>query len=221
MIHMHCAEGRYEPEWCLAHYGRRTVELYADWGLLGPHMLASQCVQVSPSEVDLLAAHDVKASHMPLSNCEVGGGFAPVPEMLKAGVTVGLGTDGYVNNYFALMRGAFLMHKARLEDPTVMPARAVWQMATTGGARALGLDQVGALSPGFSADLVVLDADLPTPLDDGNLLDQLLLWRDPQHVDAVMCAGRWLMRGKKVLGIDEEAIRARCQAAAGRLWKNV
>jgi 5-methylthioadenosine/S-adenosylhomocysteine deaminase len=218
MVHMHCAEGRHEPDWCLQQYGKRTVEVYGDWGVLGPQMLASQCVQITPREIELLAAHGVKASHMPLSNCEVGGGFAPVPEMLAAGVTVGLGTDGYVNNFFALMRGAFLMHKARLEDPGIMPARTVWHMATRGGAEALGLDRVGALHPGFSADLVLVDTDLPTPVSAGNLWDQLLLWRDPQHVDAVMCAGRWLMRDKRIPDVDEAAVRARCQVAARGLW---
>jgi len=218
MVHMHCAEGRHEPEWCLEHYGRRTVEVYADWGVLGPGLLASQCVQITPGEIELLAANGVRASHMPLSNCEVGGGFSPVPEMLAAGIAVGLGTDGYVNNIFALMRGAALMHKARLEDPGVMPARTVWHMATHGGARALGLDDVGRLQPGFSADLVLVDADLPTPLTEANLFDQLLLWRDPQHVDGVMCAGRWLMRDKEILNVDTEAVRARCQKAARTLW---
>jgi cytosine/adenosine deaminase-related metal-dependent hydrolase len=218
MVHMHCAEGRYEPEWCLKHYGRRTLEVYAAWGLLGPLVLASQCVQIAPREIELLAEHGVKASHMPLSNCEVGGGFAPVPEMLAAGLTVGLGTDGYVNNFFALMRGATLLHRARLEDPGVMPARTVWHMATLGGAQALGLADVGALRPGFSADLVVLDAGLPTPLSTGNAWDQLLLWREPQHVEAVMCAGRWLMRDGLVLGVDEGQIRERSQEAAWRLW---
>jgi 5-methylthioadenosine/S-adenosylhomocysteine deaminase len=218
MVHMHCAEGRYEPEWCLAHYGRRTVEVYADWGLLGRRTLASQCVQITRSEIDRLAAHGVRVSHMPLSNCEVGGGFSPVPELLKAGVTVGLGTDGYVNDFFALMRGAFLLHKARLEDPGVMPARTVWHLAGRGGAEALNLEGVGALELGFSADLAVVDLDLPTPVSVDNLLDQLLLWRNAQHVDAVMCAGRWLMRDKEILGVDEAAVRARCQSAARALW---
>jgi cytosine/adenosine deaminase-related metal-dependent hydrolase len=181
-------------------------------------MLASQCVQITPREIELLGEYDVKTSHMPLSNCEVGGGFAPVPEMLAAGVTVGLGTDGYINNYFAVMRGAFLMHKARLEEPGVMPAQTVWQMATQGGARALGLERVGALEPGFSADLVVLNAELPTPLTAANLFDQLLLWRDPQHIEGVLCAGRWLMRDGRVIGVDEAALRERCQAAAHKLW---
>jgi cytosine/adenosine deaminase-related metal-dependent hydrolase len=107
-----------------------------------------------------------------------------------------------------------------LEDSGSMAARAVWRMATRGGAKALGLHDVGTLRPGFSADLVLIDADLPTPLSAGNFFDQLLLWRDPQHVDAVMCAGQWLVRDGEILGVDEPAVRARCRQAAHTLWAN-
>ncbi len=219
MVHMHLAEGVHEPKWCLEHYGRRTVEVYADWGLLSPRTLASQCVQINEREIALLAEAGVQVSHMPLSNCEVGGGFSPVPEMLAAGVNVGLGSDGYVNNFFEVMRGAFFMPKARLLDPGTMPAETVWHMATVGGAQALGFTELGTLQPGNFADLVLLDAHLPTPLIAGNLRDQLLLWRNPQHVRDVMCAGRWLMRDGAVLGVDEERIRVRVNEAAAKLWR--
>jgi cytosine/adenosine deaminase-related metal-dependent hydrolase len=151
---------------------------------------------------------------MPLSNCEVGGGFAPLPEMDAAGVTLGLGTDGYVNNMFALMRGAFLMHKARREDPSIMPADRVWHMATEGGAAALGLTGVGALRPGYAADITLIDADLPTPITAHNLREQVILWRDPVHVQAVMCAGKWLHAPE-----DPRTLRARTREQAARLWR--
>jgi cytosine/adenosine deaminase-related metal-dependent hydrolase len=197
----------------------RTLAYYDRLGVLGPRAFASQCVQIDPHEIELLARNGVRVSHMPLSNCEVGGGIAPVPAMLEAGVPVSLGTDGYVNNYFALMRGAFLIHKARLENPQTMPAHVVWKMATLHGAHDLGLaDNVGRLDPGYSADLVLINADTPTPLSAGNLLDQMLLWRDPVNVHSVMCAGRWLMRSQEVIDKDEARIRANCREAAGRLW---
>jgi len=217
--HMHLSEGTYEPEFCLRTYGKRTVEVYDEWGLLGPAVLASQCVQISPREIQLLAQAGVAVSHMPLSNCEVGGGFAPAPEMLAQGITVGLGTDGYVNDFFEVMRGAFLMHKARLQDPTVMPASVVWKMATESGARALGLENVGRVEPGWAADLIAIRADLPTPAAPHNLLDQLLLWRNGRHVSDVMVASEWLKRDGRVLRGDEATIRARCQQAAQRLWE--
>lgn len=218
-VHMHLSEGSYEPEHCLRTYGMRPVAHYRRLGVLGPRMLASQCVQLDDSELDLLAESGAWVSHMPLSNCEVGGGWAPVPEMLLRGITIGLGTDGYINNFFEVMRGAFLMPKARLQDPTVMPAQIVWRMATEDGARALGLGGVGQLRPGYQADLVLIRSDLPTPLTVDNLCDQLLLFSNPEQVTDVMVAGRWLKRDGRILCGDETAIRARTQEAAHHLWE--
>jgi cytosine/adenosine deaminase-related metal-dependent hydrolase len=222
-VHMHLSEGTYEPEYCLTYFGHRTVAHYDRLGVLGPHVLASQCVQVDADEVDILARRGVHVSHQPLSNCEVGGGFAPVPEMLAAGVNVALGTDGYVNNFFEVMRAAALMPKARLLDPGVVPAAEVWTMATQNGARALGFDDLGTLAPGNQADLLLIGADLPTPLASHNTADQLLLWRNPSDLHGVMCAGRWLLWDGQVTttgGQDPEAIQERVATAAARLWQS-
>ena len=217
-VHMHLSEGTHEPEYCLEHFGLRTVAYYDQLDLLGPHVLASQCVQIDEDEVATLARHGVNVSHQPLSNCEVGGGFSPVPEMLAAGVNVALGTDGYVNNFFEVMRAAALIPKARLLDPGVMPAHTAWTMATQNGARALGFADLGTLAPGQQADLLLVADSLPTPLEPHNLADQLLLWRNPWDLQGVMCAGRWLQYGGEVLDVDEEAVRARVVEAARRLW---
>ena len=197
----------------------RPVVYYDRLGVLGPHVLASQCVQVGAGEIEVLARHGVHVSHQPLSNCEVGGGFAPLPEMLEAGINVALGSDGYVNNFLEVMRAAALMSKARLLDPGVMPADVVWTMATQNGARALSFNNLGTLAPGHPADLLLISADLPTPLTSHNLADQLLLWRNPQHLRGVMCAGRWLLRDGEIVGVDEEEVRARICEAAACLWQ--
>jgi cytosine/adenosine deaminase-related metal-dependent hydrolase len=218
-VHMHLSEGTYEPQYCLEQYGQRPVNYYDQMGVLGPHVLASQAVQVDAGEIELLARRGVHVSHQPLSNCEVGGGFAPVPEMLAAGVNVALGTDGYVNNFFEVMRAAALIPKARLLDPTTMPAAEVWTMATQNGARALGFEDLGTLTPGKQADLLLLRADLPTPLAAHNAADQLLLWRNPAHLRGVMSAGRWLLWEGQAVDQDPEAIRQRVSAAAARLWQ--
>jgi len=217
-VHMHLSEGTYEPEYCLSRFGVRPALYYDQLGVLGPHVLASQCVQVDDDEIALLARRDVHISHQPVSNCEVGGGFAPVPEMLEAGLNVALGSDGYVNNMFEVMRSAALMPKARLLDPGIMPAATAWTMATQNGARALGFDELGTLTPGQSADLLLIGADLPTPTSAHNAGDQLLLWRNPHDLRGVMCAGEWLMEDGEVVGVDEEAVRARTAEAAARLW---
>jgi cytosine/adenosine deaminase-related metal-dependent hydrolase len=218
MSHAHCNEGVHEGRWCEENVGKRTVELYDDLGVAGPGFVASQCVQLSDRERELIAERDVKVTHMPLANCEVGGGIAPIPELHAAGVTIGLGSDGYVNDFYEVMRGAFLVHKARLLDPGVMPAGVVLGMATEGGAAALGLDQVGRLQPGWSADLQVIDAAFPTPVTEHNLFDQVVLWRNHTHVRDVMVAGAWRVLGNEVLDADLDALRARTREQALRLW---
>ncbi len=187
-------------------------------GIAGPELLASQCVQLSDVDQDILVSSGVRVSHMPLSNCEVGGGFAPVPELSSRGTVIGLGTDGYVNDMFEVMRGAFWMHKARLTDPATMPSSTVFAMATEGGARALGLSQIGRLEAGWSADLQVVDIRLPTDISAENLIDQVLLWRSGHDVRDTMAAGRWLMRDRVVLTLDAQRARERTAEEARRLW---
>lgn len=219
--HAHVNEGTHEADAAVERYGRRTLEVYDDWGVLSDRFLASQCVQLSERERALLADRGVRVSHMPLANCEVGGGIAPVPEMLASGVPIGLGSDGYLNDMFQVMRGAFLIHKGRLCDPQSMPAHTVLEMATAGGARALGLaDRVGRLRPGYQADLQLVGAAVPTPITEHNLYDQLVLWRSGADVTDVMVAGTWRVRGGDVLGVDVARLRARVQEQAVRLWAN-
>jgi cytosine/adenosine deaminase-related metal-dependent hydrolase len=218
-VHMHMSEGVHEPEYALNHFGLRPLEYYDSLGVAGPNMLASQCVQLSENEIRLMAARGVRMTHMPLSNCEVGAGIAPVPELVAAGVTVGLGSDGYVNDFYEVVRAAFLIHKAHKQDPRVMPAALVWHLATEGGAQALGLERVGRLAQGWQADLQLIDTRLPTPVEPHNLYDQLVLWRNHTHVKLVMVAGQVRVRDGAVLGADEDAIRARAHSAARRLWE--
>ena len=219
LTHMHCNEGIHEPNYAMEHFGMRTLEYYDRLGVTGPAMLASQCVQLSEQERAIIAERGIRVTHMPLSNCEVGGGIAPIPQQVAAQVTLGLGSDGYINDFFEVMRGAFLIHKANHLSPQVMPAHEVWYLATEGGARAIGLNNVGRLEPGWAADLQLIDATLPTPVAGHNLYEQLLLWRNHTHVRDVMVAGQWRVRDGVVLGADLGAMRARVQANAERMWQ--
>ncbi len=219
LLHMHVSEGTHEPEYALQHFGMRTLEYYQHLGVANRKMLASQCVQISSNEIALMAERGIRMSHMPLSNCEVGGGVAPLPDLVAAGVTVSLGSDGYINDFFEVMRGAFLIHKAHRQDPRVMPANLVWQLATEGGARALDLKNVGRLAPGWQADLQLIDSQFPTPTELHNLYDQLVLYRNHTHIRAVMVAGQIRVREGVVLGADVEAICVRTHAAAKKLWE--
>ena len=129
---------------------------------------------------------------MPLANCEVGGGIAPIPELLDAGVTVGLGSDGYINDFYEVMRGAFLIHKARLQDPAVMPASTVLNMATVGGAKALDL-RCRETRAYYSADLQLIDGRFPTPVTMRTSLNKLYYGETVNT-----CRTSWsLARGKR------------------------
>ncbi len=218
LVHAHCSEGAYEPRYALETYGKRPIQYYADLGVLSERSLLSQCVQISPEEIELLARHKARVTHMPLSNCEVGGGIAPLPALVDAGVSVGLGSDGYITDFFEVMRGAFLIHKANQQDPQVMPAWQVWYLATEGGAKAIGLEKVGRLAPGWQADLQLFKASLPTPLKEHNLYDQTLLFCHQSDVSGVVVAGKTLMREGNIPGLDLATLQARTQASAERLW---
>lgn len=218
-IHMHLSESVYEPNWTIAKYGKRPVEIYQEWGYMGPDVMASQGVQLLPYELDIIARSGARLVHMPLSNCEVGGGVAPVPDMLVRGIKVGLGTDGYVNNFFEVMRGAFLIQKAYRQDPQVMPARDVYKMATSLGAEALGRPDLGRLEKGCLADLITIKTDTPTPINEHNVYDQLVLFRNPSDVVDVMVNGRFLMVGGKLLTLDEEKAKAETREMAEKFWR--
>lgn len=216
--HAHVNEGTHEPEWCLSRHGMRTLEFYRSLGVASPRFQASQCVQLSEAEIDVIAETGIRVSHMPLANCEVGGGIAPVPELIDRGVTVGLGSDGYVNDMFEVMRGAFLVHRARTLDPGALPAADVLHMATEGAARTLGLADVGRLAPGWHADLQLVENRFPTPVRAHNLAEQLVQWGRGDWVRDVMAAGRWLVAGGEAVGADRDQLRARCREQAARLW---
>ncbi|MCF7953017.1 MAG: amidohydrolase family protein [Spirochaetales bacterium] len=222
-IQLHLNESRYEPERCMKERGMRSAEWYEHLGVLGPHLLASQCVHLSDREIELLSHFGVRAVHLPLSNCEVGGVVARIPEMLKAGIPCGLGTDGYINDFFQVMRAAFLFHKGHREDPETMPAKTVWDMATRGGGAAIYPGKkIGVLTPGAAADLIAVSLrTLPTPVNEQNLFDQLILYCSPKDVTTVCAAGRLLKRDGRIDMHENrtlESIRWELQQETERLW---
>lgn len=157
-LHMHIHETAEEVQGSVAQTGRRPLERLAHLGLLGSNLIAVHAVHLSPQEIGLLATHGCAVAHCPTSNMKLASGIAPVHALLRAGVPVGLGSDGAASNnrldLFQEMRHASLLAKVATMDATALPAHRVLQMATLAGARALGLDsQIGSLRPGKAADL--------------------------------------------------------------------
>ncbi len=220
-LHMHLSESAYEPAWCEKHYGKRPVEVYDSFGCLDENVFASQAVQLSAGEIAAFAKSGASAVSMPLSNCEVGGGVAPLTELLTAGVRVGLGSDGYIDNFFEVMRGAFLIHKAHRLDPQAMPAKQVYDMATRLGAEALGRADLGRIAPGCAADIITVWADAHTPVTKENIYDQLVLFRNPEDVQNVFVGGERLKAEGRLARLDSAEIGSRLRAACASFWSGV
>jgi 5-methylthioadenosine/S-adenosylhomocysteine deaminase len=191
-------------------------------GFLGAGVLAAHAVWVSAPEIALLRMRGVGVSHNPESNMKLASGIAPVTDYLQAGVPIGLGTDGAASNndldMFEAMRVASLLQKVRTGDPRALGAGAALEMATIGGARALGLaSQIGSLEPGKRADLIAvsMSAARQTPMYDP--VSHLVYTTRGDDVRTTIVNGRVLMRDRKVLSLDEAAVLADARAWAGKV----
>ncbi|MBW2675585.1 MAG: amidohydrolase, partial [Deltaproteobacteria bacterium] len=168
---IHLAETKDEVADIVDRYGKTPARHLHRLDLLDDRTIAIHCVWLDEEEMDILADRGVKVSHTPESNMKLAAGTAPVPEMLKKGITVGLGTDGCASNndldLILEMGTAARLHKVSSMDPTVMDAQTVLKMATIEGAKVLGLDdRIGSIEAGKRADITIMDMNRPhlTPL---------------------------------------------------------
>ena len=221
-IHTHASEQKEEDDAVKAHFGRRSIAQLDHYGILGERTLIAHCVWLNDDEIKRIADTGTAISHCPISNAKLASGVARVPEMLAAGITVGLGTDGPVcNNSLSLfeeMKFASLIQKATRLDATVLPADQILRMATINGARALGVgDRIGSLEVGKQADLLLLDLAQPnlTPTEinaaGGNLLWNLVFAADARNVAAVWVDGRQLIANGRATRVSEQAVITEAQ----------
>jgi len=222
---LHVAETRAELEQIEKQYGKRPVQHLMDLGLLGPHLIADHCVYINESEIEVLAEHKVSVVHNPESNMKLASGFAPVPEMIANGITVGLGTDGCASNnnldLFAEMDMAAKLHKVNKLDPTVMDAQTLFKMATIDGARALGLEKVtGSLEVGKRADLIIIDTKKPHLIPMYNPYSHLVYAAGGHDVKHSIINGSIVMEDRKLLTLEVEDImeQAKEQSHRVREW---
>ncbi len=211
---IHLAETRDEVALLKERYGKSPVEYLNDLGILDEHMIAAHCIWLDKEEIEILAQNGVKVAHDPESNMKLGAGVAPVPEMLSRGIDIGLGTDGCASNndldLFGEMAMAARLHKVFSGDPTVLTARQIVEMATTGGARVLGIaDRVGSIAPGKEADIILVDAKKPhlTPLY--NPFSQLVYAARGADVVTSIINGRIVMKDRHLYTIDIENVMKR------------
>ncbi len=226
-LHIHIAETAQEVEEHRAEYGMRMVPWVEEHGVFDAKVTAAHCVHLDEAEMVTLLRHGVGVTHNPSSNLKLASGFAPVARMLELGLNVGLGTDGPASNNDLDMweetRLAALLAKGVSADPTALPARQALAMATIGGARALHVDEyIGSLEPGKRADLVVVDLQSVhnTPRftrDADALYAQLVYATKGADVRDVMCQGRWLMRERRLLTVDEDALMQEAADLASKI----
>jgi 5-methylthioadenosine/S-adenosylhomocysteine deaminase len=225
LVHIHVAESAGEDAELRATHGSVPL-LLAKLGVLGGRVLAGHGVQLSTADIDVLAEHGVAVAHCPGSNAKLASGIAPVQAMRAAGVRIGLGTDGPASNddldLWEEMRLAAMLARLSAGDAAALTARDVLLMATSGGAAALGRDDLGSLRPGAWADMVHIDVDDPafvagTGTPDGQLLANLVWAAGSRTVRDVWVAGERVLAGGQPTRLDLTQIRAEAAAACARL----
>jgi 5-methylthioadenosine/S-adenosylhomocysteine deaminase len=213
-IHIHLNESLTEVENSKQRFGRRPTEVAYDAGILGRNCIAAHCVWLSDTEMALMRQTGTQISHNPSSNAKLGNGIARLPEMLAAGINVGIGHDAAECNnsrdLFEVMKFASLMHRASRVDASLQQAPDVVRMATRNGADALG-HETGQLVPGRKADVILvnLKSQMFTPLmpeNSDHLFSHLVFAANGSCVDTTIIDGKVVMEDRRLTTVDEQKV---------------
>jgi cytosine/adenosine deaminase-related metal-dependent hydrolase len=216
LFHTHASENKHEVQAVRDRCGMENIEYLDRLGLLSEKSCLAHCIHLNENEVAILKNSGANVAHCPSSNLKLASGIANIQHYLNQGINVALGADGAPCNnnlnMFQEMRLASLLQKP-LHGATSMPAKTVFQMATSGGARALGLErEIGTIEVGKKADLVLLDLEQvwdPVAAAGGrgdSIYSSIVYSAGPQNVDSVMIDGKWIFRSREFIGIDEGMI---------------
>jgi 5-methylthioadenosine/S-adenosylhomocysteine deaminase len=224
-VHIHLNESLTEVENSKQRFGRRPTEVAYDAGILGRNCIAAHCVWLSDSEIALMRETGTQISHNPTSNAKLGNGIARLPEMLSAGLNVGLGHDAAECNnsrdMFEVMKFASLIHRASRVDASLQQAPDVVRMATRNGADALG-HQTGQLTRGRKADLILVNtkSQMFTPLmpeNSAHLFSHLVFAANGSCVDTTIIDGKIVMEARQLTTVDEQKVLREANDAFRRI----
>lgn len=223
-LHIHVAEDAADEAHCLKKHGVRVVQRLDALDALNERTMLAHCIHIDDAEMKLIAKRSAKVMHQPRSNMNNGVGAAPIQHMLKAGIAVGLGNDGFSNDAFAEMKACDMLHKLNERDPRAMGADKVVGM-TYGHNRTIAQmfwpqQSIGTLEAGARADVILMDYKPFTPLSAGNLPWHMVFGMSGGMVTHTICNGAVLMADRRLM-LDEAAIYAEAAAAAQRAWKRV
>ncbi len=225
LFQIHAAETQNEWQQIKDEHQSTPIQYLDHLGLLDENTLLIHCVWVDDKDIEIIAARNARVSHNPESNAKLAAGIAPVPQLIKAGIPLGLGTDGCASNnnldVFHEMDMAAKIHKAQSHDPTTMDARTVVEMATIGGARAIGLDhQIGSLEVGKQADVIVIDHRSPHLTPMYHPASHIVYTAQSADVRDVVVAGQVLVRNRQILSLDVEEIMSKVNEIADQIQKS-
>jgi 5-methylthioadenosine/S-adenosylhomocysteine deaminase len=218
LVHIHLSETKKEVEDCLKNNGKRPVEYLDSLGFLSENVLAVHCCWLTEKEIKILKEREVRISHCPVSNMKLATGIAPVTKLIDNGISIGIGTDSSVSNnrldMFQEMKIASILQKINNFNTMVLTAEKILEMATIGGAKALGIDdRLGSIEVGKLADIILIDFNKPhlTPMN--NVYSHLVYAAQASDVDTVICNGKVLMKNRRVLTINENEVMEKAELA--------
>ena len=226
LFHTHAAENRSEMDAVRKRCHMDNIEFFESIGVLHANTCLAHCIWVNDREIGLIRDRKAKVAHCPSSNLKLGSGVARVPELLSAGISVSLGADGApcnnTLNMFEEMRLAALLQKP-LHGPRVMSAQTVFEMATAGGAAALGLEnEVGSIEEGKKGDIVLLDMQQPwNPYESADVYSSIVYSGSAENVHSVLVDGRWLYRNREHMSLDPARAVTRAKDELRRLLQRV
>ncbi|TET56013.1 amidohydrolase [Candidatus Bathyarchaeota archaeon] len=210
-IHIHLSELGTTPPYIARKSNLSEVELLENQGFLDDDVLAAHCIHLTTKDITILAKRGVKVAYNPVSNMKLAQGVSRVKELIDAGITVGLGTDGAASNnsldMFETMKIAALLQKLHYRDPTILRAREVLRAATIKGAEALGLhNKIGTLEVGKRADIILVDLNRPNLVPLHDIYANLVYSARGCDVDSVIVDGKILMENREVKTLNEEEV---------------
>lgn len=219
-FHVHIAEGIEDQFDSLKKYGKRVVERLHDFGILGEKTIAVHGVHINQREIEILKETDTSVVHNPESNMNNAVGVPPVVSMLKQGLRVGLGTDAYTNDMFESMKVAKILQSHHLCDPTAgfMETK---KMQFENNPKILGKyfkKALGILAKGAYADIITVDYEPPTPMNEDNWFGHLVFGVTGRMVNDTIINGKFVMKNKQILPVDVEKIMAKSRERAKQIW---
>ena len=222
-FHIHVGEHQADEYDSLKRGGLRVVERLKKFGILGPRTIVGHGVHIDQAEAVQLAETETWLTHQPRSNMNNAVGVAEIEHFLRLGIKVGIGTDGFYHAMWEEWKTAYFLHKIHRLDPRKMSAIDIVQMGVYNNAALANLylpdTNLGVIQQGAAADLIFVDYHPYTPLSAGNLPWQIIFGFQESMITSTMVAGKFLMKDKNLLTLDEEKIAAESRALAPEIWK--